>query len=65
MVIRVTVEDTEAGTSEILVIALNDYFLCCTGTCYEDSVQAYPSSGTHVITLKGVHGILRQRRATV
>lgn len=52
MTIRVTVEDTETGTSETREVA-NDYILICAGTCYQARVQAWPKTGTHVITIKG------------
>jgi hypothetical protein len=59
MTIRVTVEDTEAGTSETCEVPENDYFLITTGTCHEDGVQVYPTRGTHVITIKGRGGARR------
>lgn len=51
MSIEVTVRDTESGESQTATIA-NDYILVTAGSCTAD-VQAYPSTGTHVITVKG------------
>ena len=60
MSITVTVTDTDTGTSETRTVPENDYFLLCVGTCYLEYTQAYPSTGTHILTLKGRDG----RRAT-
>lgn len=54
--ITVTVTVVETGETQTRTVPENDYFLLCTGTCYEASVQAYPKSGTHVITIKGYDG---------
>lgn len=56
MSITVTVTDTATGESETRQVPDNDYFILCTGTCYEADIQAYPKSGTHVITIKGRKG---------
>jgi hypothetical protein len=61
--IRVTVEDTEAGTSQTREVPSNDYFLITTGTCYEASIQTYPMAGTHVITIKGPGGARSKENA--
>lgn len=53
MTITVTVTDSATGEAETREVPENDYFLLCTGTCYEAGVQAYPKSGTHVLTIKG------------
>lgn len=42
------VEDTEEK-----VLPENDYLVTTTGECYVAAVQAYPKSGTHVVTIKG------------
>ena len=51
--IRVTVEDLESGDKETVEIS-DDYVLICAGSAYQDGVQAYPTKGTHVITIKGL-----------
>lgn len=56
MSITVTVVDTETGESQTRTVPENDYFMLCTGTCYTADIQAYPQSGTHVITIKGRKG---------
>lgn len=53
MTLTVTVRDNETGETETKEVLDNDYLLICTGSCYEDSLQVYPKSGTHVITIKG------------
>jgi hypothetical protein len=52
MSIRVTVEDTEAGTSETAVID-NDVIVVTAGTCHVAHVADYPGKGTQVYTIKG------------
>lgn len=51
--IRVTVEDLEKGTTESIVVPMNEYWLITTGTCFLAHVNAYPKSGTCVLTIKG------------
>lgn len=51
--ITVTVRDNETG-EETSVGVTNNYALVCAGECYRYYVQAYPKSGTHIITVKGV-----------
>jgi len=53
--IRVTITDLAAGDTESVEIA-DTYLLICAGQCYQDSVQVYPTKGTHVITVKGAGG---------
>jgi hypothetical protein len=48
--IRVTVEDLEADTKDVVEIE-NDYLLLAVGTCYVDGFQTY-TNGTHVVTIK-------------
>jgi hypothetical protein len=50
--VKVTVEDLETGEKESTEI-MDDYILVCVGTCYVAHTQAYPTKGTHVITIKG------------
>ncbi len=50
--IRVTVEDLLTGDTESQEIS-DDYVIVAAGTCRVAGVQAYPKSGTHVITVKG------------
>ena len=55
MSLTVTVRDNEKGTEETRQVADDDYLLICVGNCYEDGIQIYPKSGTHVLTIKGCH----------
>lgn len=50
---RVTVEDLITGERSVMEIAAGDYVLIPFAPCYRAEVQAYPTSGTHVITIKG------------
>jgi hypothetical protein len=50
---RVTVEDLRDGTRQSAELAAGDYVLWTFAPCYRASVQAYPKTGTHVITVKG------------
>jgi hypothetical protein len=52
MAIRVTVEDTEDGTTETTVVA--DYLLIVAEPCYLARRKASPN-GTHMLTLKRAH----------
>lgn len=53
MTLRVTVTDIETGDTDSAEVVEGDYLLICHAPCYQDSVQAYPTKGTHVITIKG------------
>ena len=48
---QVTCTDVETGESETQVIE-NNYVLVCDGDTYLDGIQAYPKSGTVVLTIK-------------
>ena len=52
---RVTAESIDDGDRQSVIIH-DDYSLTCDGDCYVANVQAYPKSGTHVITIKNVGG---------
>jgi hypothetical protein len=52
MTLRLTVEDRETGDREEVVIPDGEYFLITTSPCYLANTQAYPSKGTHVLTIK-------------
>jgi hypothetical protein len=52
MSIRVTVLDTESGETSTEEVE-NDYILVVAGTCHLANVQAYPTKGTVVLTIKG------------
>ncbi len=45
--IRITIKDLETGEMET-------YLLICAGSCHRTSLTAYPATGTHVMTVKGV-----------
>lgn len=53
MSLTVKVRDNETGDEQEVQVADNDYLLLCVGQCHEASVQVYPKSGTHVLTIKG------------
>lgn len=57
--IRVTVTDLATGKSQSTEI-IDDYVLVTAGTCGVSSLQKYPSTGTHSITVKGVKGVQRK-----
>lgn len=48
---RVTCTDIASGESETQTIEDN-YVLICDGDTYLDGIQAYPKSGTVVLTIK-------------
>jgi hypothetical protein len=50
---RITVEDLENGEKQAMVVYPGDYILIPFEPCYRAQVQAYPTTGTHVITIKG------------
>jgi hypothetical protein len=52
---KVTAESLDDGSTQSAVIK-DDYNLVCDGDTFVASVQVYPKSGTHVITLKNVGG---------
>ena len=53
---RVTAAEVgNPGAQESCVIK-DDYNLVVDGDCYVANIQAYPKSGTHVITIKNVGG---------
>ena len=55
MSLTVTVKDNETGETETVQIPDHEYFLLTTGDCYVSHTQAYPSKGTHVLTIRGRH----------
>lgn len=52
---KVTLEELDTGATQSCVIK-DDYSLTVDGDCYVSGIQAYPKSGTHVITVKNVGG---------
>lgn len=56
VVLRVTVEDVEAGTTEVVEVPEDEYFILATGRCHVAHVQAH-ANGTHVLTVKGRRGL--------
>ena len=54
--LKVTVLDEQTSQTETGHVADGDYVLITAAPCYRDSVQVYPTSGTHVITVKGRTG---------
>jgi len=62
--IRVTVEDLLTGDSEACEIG-DDYILITAGRVEMTGVQAYPTKGTHVLTIKNVgRGVKRPATTT-
>lgn len=53
MTLRIIVTDIDTGESDTAEIAEGDYLLITHKPCYEASVQTYPTTGTHVLTIKG------------
>lgn len=51
--IRITIVDLATGEMETTVI-WDDYLLICAGSCHRTSLTAYPATGTHMMTVKGV-----------
>lgn len=52
-VLRVTVEDVETGEQQTTELPAGEYLVIATDPCHVASTQAYPTSGTHVLTIKG------------
>ncbi len=50
--LQLTIHDPVDGTTDTITIPMHDYFIIATGDCRVD-VQAYPTTGTHVLTVKG------------
>lgn len=53
MSITVTVVDDQTGETETKQVADDDYLILTVGRAYISNVQSYPTSGTHVLTIKG------------
>jgi hypothetical protein len=53
MSLRVTVLDEQTGDTDEASIPDGDYLLICTEPCHLAGTQAYPTKGTHVLTIKG------------
>jgi hypothetical protein len=51
--IRVTATDMETGESQSVEI-MDDYVIIAAGSCQVANIQAYPATGTHQLTVKGV-----------
>jgi hypothetical protein len=52
-VVRIVITDLATGKSETQDVADNDYVILTTGSCHVSHTQAYPTKGTHVLTVKG------------
>lgn len=50
--IRVTITDAETGEALEERVLVDDFMVLAEGTMYVDGVQAYPASGTQVVTVK-------------
>ncbi len=50
---RVTVEDLVTGDRQVMAFAPGDYVLIPFEPCHRGGVQAFPATGTHVITVRG------------
>jgi hypothetical protein len=53
MSLTVTVVDNETGETQTSEVPDHDYMLIVAGSCYLSNIQAYGTSGTHVLTIKG------------
>ena len=51
---RVTAVSIDDPADTQTMVITDDYSLTCDGNCYVAGIQAYPKSGTHVITVKNV-----------
>jgi hypothetical protein len=51
--LRVTVTDVDTGEADEREVVDGDYVVICAQPCWLDGVQAYPTKGTHVLTIKG------------
>lgn len=61
---RVTVEDLAEGTTQTVEFAPGDYLLLAFEPCHRAGIQVFPTSGTHVITVKGYGPTAPARDAT-
>jgi hypothetical protein len=53
MSLKITVTDIETGETEESTVADGDYVIVCAAPCHLGDIQAYPTKGTHVLTVKG------------
>jgi hypothetical protein len=53
---RVTAQDLDDDSATDSRVIKDSYSIVTDGDCYVHHVQAYPKSGTHVITVKGIDG---------
>jgi hypothetical protein len=58
---RVTVEDLVTGDRQVTEFARGDYVLIPFAPCLLASAQAYPTKGTHVITIKNYRPAAKHR----
>jgi len=52
-ILRITVEEIATGETQTVEVPDNEYFIITTGDCHVSHTQAYPTKGTHVLTIKG------------
>ncbi|MCA1824471.1 MAG: hypothetical protein LC640_09470 [Frankia sp.] len=52
-VLRVVATDLLTDESETRDLPAGEYLFLTTAPCYVSGVQAYPTAGTHVVTIKG------------
>lgn len=50
--LRITVEDIDEGTTEVITIPAGEYFIVTTDPCHIASVQMYKSGQTVQLTIK-------------
>ena len=53
-IIKVTVYDPDTGEELASETITNDYVIVCAGTAHVAHTQAYATTGTHVLTVKGI-----------
>lgn len=53
MTLHVTITNVETGDTETTEVPEGDYLLICHDPCRLHHVQKYPSTRTHVLTIKG------------
>lgn len=55
MTLTVTVVDDQTGETETGFVGDDDYMLICHGGTDVANLAVYPTTGTHVLTIKGVN----------
>jgi hypothetical protein len=62
MTLKVTVHDVEEGTTQEVMLPAGEFIVLAVAPCYVADIQAYPTKGTQVVTVKG--HVLRRKEAS-